>query len=105
MWLKNKSMKIIFLITFLLITNLAFSQELAKFSVKTAEERIDAPVSVSLDGLNYNTDKGNLALIRNYSTGEKLVASQIEPGHSARLWFILKGVSAKSTERTFVLKT
>jgi hypothetical protein len=97
-------MKIIFLITFLLITNFAFSQELAKFSVKTSDERIDAPVSVSLDGVNYNTDKGNLALYEITSTGEKAIPSQIEPGYSARLWFILNGVSAKNSERKFVLK-
>jgi hypothetical protein len=97
-------MKIIFLITFLVITNFAFSQELAKFKVLIGEERIDAPVSVSLDGINYNTDKGNLALYEITSTGEKAIPSQIEPGHSARLWFILPGVSAKNTERTFLLK-
>jgi hypothetical protein len=97
-------MKIIFLITFLLITNFAFSQELAKFKVLIGDERIDAPVSVSLDGINYNTYKGNLALYEITSTGEKLVASQIESGHSARLWFILNGVSAKNSERKFVLK-
>jgi len=97
-------MKIIFLITFLLITNFAFSQELAKFSLKTTDERIDAPVSVSLDGINYNTDKGNLVLYEITPTGEKTIPSQIEPGHSARLWFILKGVSAKNSERKFVLK-
>jgi hypothetical protein len=97
-------MKIIFLITFLVITNFAFSQELAKFKVLIGEERIDAPVSVSLDGINYNTDKGNLALYEITSTGEKAIPSQIEPGHSARLWFILPGVSAKNSERKFVLK-
>jgi hypothetical protein len=97
-------MKIIFLITFLLITNFAFSQELAKFSVKTSDERIDAPVSVSLDGVNYNTDKGNLALYEITSTGEKAIPSQIEPGYTARLWFILNGISAKNSERKFVLK-
>ncbi|HSO87821.1 MAG TPA: PmoA family protein [Draconibacterium sp.] len=97
-------MKIIFLITILLITNIVFGQELAKFSIKTIDERIDAPVSISLDGINYNTDKGNLALYEITSTGEKLVASQIETGYSARLWFILKGISANYSERKFVLK-
>ena len=91
---------------FLLLSfaNPVFAQQLAKLSVKISEERIDAPVSVSLDGINYNTDKGNLALYEITSTGEKPVSSQVETGHSARLWFILNGVSAKNTERTFVLK-
>ena len=104
MWLKVKIMKIIFHIAILLITNMAFSQELAKFNVKTVDERIDAPVSVALDGINYNTDKGNLALYEITPTGEKAIPCQIEPGHSARLWFILNGISAKNSERTFSLK-
>jgi hypothetical protein len=57
-----------------------------------------------LDGINYNTDKGNLALYEITSTGEKAIPSQIEPGYSARLWFILNGISAKNSERKFVLK-
>lgn len=97
-------MKIIFLITFLVLTNFVFSQELAKFKVQIGEERIDAPVSVSLDGKNYNTDKGNLALYEITPSGEKPVPSQIEPGHSARLWFILNGVTKKNSERKYVLK-
>jgi hypothetical protein len=104
MWLKSKNMKIIFLISILLLSNLIYGQELAKFTVKIVDERIEAPVSVSLDGINYNTDKGNLALYEITSTGEKAIPSQIEPGHSARLWFILNGVSAKNSERKFVLK-
>lgn len=97
-------MKIIFLITFLVITNFVFSQELASIKVQSGEERIDAPVSVSLDGINYNTDKGNLALYEITPSGEKPVPSQIEPGHSARLWFILNGVTKKNSERKYVLK-
>lgn len=97
-------MKTIFLLAILLMTNMAFGQELAKFTVKIVDDRIDAPVSVSLDGLNYNTDKGNLVLNEITTTGEKAVPCQIEPGHSARLWFILNGISAKNSERKFLLK-
>lgn len=89
---------------FLFLSSHLFAQELAKFSVKTTDERIDAPVSVSLDGINYNLDKGNLALYEITSAGEKPIASQIEPGHTARLWFIMSGVSAKNSERRFILK-
>ena len=97
-------MKIKILLLVFLFSQQILGQELAKFSVKISEERIYAPVSVSLDGINYNTDKGNLTLYEITSSGEKLVPSQVEPGHSARLWFILKGVSAKNSERKFVLK-
>ena len=78
---------------------MVFAQELAKFNVQIEEERIDAPVSVSLDGINYNTDKGNLTLYEITPTGEKTIPCQIEPGHSARLWFILNGISKKKIGR------
>ncbi|HSH19260.1 MAG TPA: PmoA family protein [Draconibacterium sp.] len=80
------------------------AQELAKFKVQIEEDRIDAPVSVSLDGINYNTDKGNLVLYEITASGEKEIPCQVETGYSARLWFMLKGVSAKNSERQFVLK-
>lgn len=79
-------------------------QEIMNFGIKIFENRIDAPVSVSLDGLNYNTDKGNLVLYEISEQGEVIVSSQLEGGHSARLWFILKGESKKGTSREFVLK-
>lgn len=88
----------------LLCTSQLFAQQLAKFKVQIGEDRIDAPVSVSLDGINYNTDKGNLALYEITPSGEKPIHSQLESGYSARLWFILNGVSAKNTERQYVLK-
>jgi hypothetical protein len=89
----------------LVITGLQLNaQELAKFSVQIEEERIDAPASVALDGLNYNTDEGALALYEITGNGEEPVPSQLEPGHSAKLWFILEGVSPKNSMRNFILK-
>lgn len=97
-------MKNLILLFSLLFSIQLFAQELATFNVKIGEDRIDAPVSVSLDGINYNTDKGNLVLYEITSSGEKAIPSQIEASHSAQLWFILKGVSTKNSERKFVLK-
>ncbi len=88
----------------ILFTQQLTAQQVAKFKIQIGEDRIDTPVSVSLDDLNYNTDKGNLALYEITSSGEKAVPSQLETGYSARLWFVLNGVSAKNTERQFVLK-
>ena len=85
-------------------TQIIFAQELAKFTVQIEEERIDAPVSISLDGINYNTDKGNLVLYEITKTEETVIPSQVETGHSAKLWFILKGVAEKNSESKFVLK-
>jgi hypothetical protein len=80
------------------------AQEITKFSIQIDKNRIDAPVSVSLDGLNYNTDEGNLVLYEISEKGETAVPCQLESGHSARLWFILKGESEKGASREFVLK-
>lgn len=104
MWFKIEKMKTNFLIILIFISKVILAQELAKFSIKTAVERIDSPVSVSLDGINYNTDKGTLALYEITPNGEKQIENQIENGHSARLWFVLTGVSPLNSERKFVLK-
>jgi len=97
-------MKNLFLILSLLFSFQLHAQEIIKFNVEIDEDRIDAPVSVSLDGINYNTDKGNLVLYEVTNQGEKIISSQVEAEHSARLWFILNGESKKDTERKFVLK-
>ncbi|MCF6356407.1 MAG: hypothetical protein L3J54_01255, partial [Draconibacterium sp.] len=78
-------MKKIILILFCIISSQLFAQELAKFTVQIDDERIDAPVSVSLDGINYNTDKGDLVLYEITKGSEKVIPSQLEPGYSARL--------------------
>lgn len=92
------------LFVILLIFSHLNAQELAKFTVQVGEERMDAPVSMPLDGLNYNTDKGVLALYEVTATGEKRVPCQLEPGHTARLWFILNGVSPAGSKRNYVLR-
>ena len=97
-------MKNLILILLLFFSFQLFGQELAKFSIQIEDERIDAPVSISLDGINYNTDKGALVLYEQTSAGEKATPSQVETGHSARLWFILDGISKKNAERNFILK-
>ncbi|WP_372932807.1 PmoA family protein [Mariniphaga sediminis] len=97
-------MKIIHLMLLLFFSFGLLAQDLAKMTVHIEEEQIDAPVSVSLDGLNYNTDNGSLVLYEITAIGEKFVPSQLEPGHSARIWFILEGISAKNSIRNFILK-
>ena len=97
-------MEKIFCLIFVIFSLQLNAQELTKFSVHIDEERIDAPVSLPLDGLNYNTDEGKLMLYEVTPEGEKPVPSQLETGHSATLWFILKGESKKGTSREFVLR-
>ena len=95
--------KLIYLL-FVMISVQLNAQELAKFKIEIEKDAIDAPVSVSLDDINYNTDKGNLVLYEISKQGQTPVNSQLESGHSARLWFILKGELKKGTNREFVLK-
>ncbi len=97
-------MKYVLIIFLTILTQFLFAQELAKFSVQIDEERIDAPVSISLDGINYNIDKRNLVLYEISETEETVIPSQVETGYSAKLWFILKGVTEKNSERKFVLR-
>ncbi|RLD82914.1 MAG: hypothetical protein DRJ10_04530, partial [Bacteroidetes bacterium] len=91
------------LILFLFVPQLN-AQELARFVVLVDQERINAQVSVPLNGLNYNTDKLISVLYEITAEGEKEIPSQIETSHSARLWFILAGISEKNSSREFVLK-
>lgn len=97
-------MKTIFFTLSILFSNLIFAQELVKFKIQAEEDRINAPVSVSLDGINYNSDRGNLVLYEISETREIAIPCQAESGHSARLWFILKGETKKGTMREFILK-
>lgn len=87
-----------------LISQVIFAREVLKFKVSSPDNRVDAPVSVSLDAVNYNTDKGSLVLYEIAGKDEIPVPCQLESGHSARLWFLLKGETKKGTEREFVLK-
>jgi hypothetical protein len=97
-------MKIKLFIILIFVTPQLFAQVLAKFEVRVQQERLDATTSVCLDGLNYNTDSGSLVLYELTSKGEKEVPSQLETGHSARLWFILTGKSFAGSIKTFILK-
>ncbi len=97
-------MKYIVFFTFLFSSLQIMAQELFSFSVNTTEKRINAPVSVPLNRINYNSDKGALTLYETTSGVEKEIPCQLESGHSANLWFILDGKSSVGTTRTFVLK-
>ncbi len=97
-------MKIVSLIFILLFSFQLGAQEMARINIQIDSESIDAPVGVALETLNYNTDNGNLALFELTPEGEKQVSCQLEPGHTATLWFILSGVSEKNTTRSFILK-
>jgi len=76
----------------------------AKLSVEASSlKRSGTPVSVSLDGLDYNTDKGALRLFELKEKTRAEVSCQLEAGNSPRLWWILEGETPANSERKFIL--
>lgn len=93
------------LITCVLFWQESLPQDISKFTLYSGNiERMDAPVCIPLDGLNYNTDKGTLALFEVTKSGEKEIPCQLEPGYNAKLWFTLPGITKKSIIREYILK-
>lgn len=82
----------------------AHSQELARFKVVFDNDLKSNIISVPVDGLNYNTDEGELVLYEITSKGERLIPGQLETGHTARYWFLQDGKIKRNTEKIFVLK-
>ena len=95
---------ILFIISLLFLSDQIRAEVSVKFLVHVDSDRIDAPVAVPLDGINYNTDQGELVLYEVTAKGMRYVPCQLEPGHSARLWFLLEGLTRAKTSREFVLK-
>ena len=83
---------------------LVSAQEIMRFGIDNENTPVNTPVSVSLDNVNYNTDNGNIGLFEVLKGEEIPVISQMETGHSARLWFILPESSLKVKQREFVVK-
>jgi len=78
--------------------------EVAKFAVASGNAiRVGTPVSVSLDGVDYNTDKGALRLYELKGKTRNEVACQLEAGNSPRLWWIPEGETPANTIRKFIL--
>jgi hypothetical protein len=96
---------VVFILYLILYVYQVKAGELTKFRIFVETEKFNSPVSVPLDGINYNTDAGELVLYDITDGGMKVVPSQLEAGHSARLWFLLKGVTNANTSREFLLKS
>jgi hypothetical protein len=92
-------------IVILFFWQVSLAQGVLRFTIDTGNvDRIDAPVCFPLDGINYNTDKGSITLSEITKAGEKEIPCQLETGYSAKLWFILPGITKKSTTREFIVK-
>jgi hypothetical protein len=98
-------MKLKLFILLLLISSLSFGQDLMRFRVISQElDQLDCPVGIHLEGINYNQDEGILTLLEIRGDEEIPTPCQLEPGHSAVLWFILTGKTPKGTSREYILR-
>ncbi|MDP3914211.1 MAG: PmoA family protein [Bacteroidota bacterium] len=98
-------MKIISIFIAVLLAVGVSAQDLLKFEVSAGNtDRIDCPVSLSIDQFNYNTDSLKLALFEVKGKTETAVPFQLETASGAKLWFILNGQTLKNTKRTFILR-
>ena len=61
------------------------------------------PVSASLEGIDYNSDKGELRLFEVDGKTRTEVSCQLEPGNSPRLWWIPTGKNPDKSIRKFIL--
>ncbi len=94
-----KNLAIIFLCMMVLSGS---AQDLLKFSIET--DQANCPVAISLDQVNYNTDKKSLALFEVSKGPESKIACQLEGGNSPKVWFILPEKDERVKERNFVLR-
>jgi hypothetical protein len=76
----------------------ALPRDLARFRVIPVTGAGITPVSVSLEGINYNTDKGRIAL---YEPGGREIPSQVERGIVTRIWFMYDN---KEGGKTYVIR-
>jgi hypothetical protein len=97
-------MKCISIIFLLFFSTQLFAQELVNFSLRIDKDYIDVPISFPLDNIDYNVDSLQLDLYEITQSGHKFIPSQLETGHTARLWFLLEGFSKKNSTRKFVIK-
>jgi len=101
----NRPMRIALLIAVITFPIHALAQPLASITVYAGEtDRIDCPVGIYMNHLNYNQDNGALILTEITGGQQIPVPCQLEPGHAAILWFILKGNTLRGTTREFVIE-
>ncbi len=96
----------IMLCTFLLLSVRVSAQEIvvAKFAMDGSRlNQGQTPVSVSLDGINYNTDRGKLRLFEINGKIRTEVSCQLEAGNAPKLWWIPEAKNNGINIRRFIL--
>ena len=103
--MKTYLRKALYLIQVAIFCLNASAQDLLKFEVLAGTtDRIDCPVCLTIDQVNYNTDSLKLALFEIKEKTETAVPIQLETGRGAKIWFILNGFTLKNSKRTFILR-
>lgn len=94
-------------IAILIQSAVAYAQaDLAEITVEAGNsDRINTPVSVSLDGISFDTDSFDLVLKEEIDGGMKEVYSQYKPGENPRLYWVLDGETPAGEEREYLLQT
>ncbi|MHC4693400.1 MAG: DUF6807 family protein [Planctomycetota bacterium] len=98
------SMFIFILLTALTNQSFAAAEPLATITVEAGKHtRIDTPVSISLGEIPIGRITGAIGLVEVKPLRSMPVATQIEPGDSPRLWWILSGRTPAGSKRTYKL--
>ena len=98
-------MKTLLYIPMIFLSLQAFNQEVARFTVFAGDaDRSECPVGIDLAQVNYNLDGGALTVLEIVGDTEIVVSSQLESGHSAKLWIMLSGETPRGTSRSFILQ-
>jgi hypothetical protein len=90
------------------LTNQSFAaaEPLTTITVEAGKHtRIDTPVSIALDEIPMGSIRGTIGLVEVKPLGPVPVATQIEPGDSPRLWWILTGTTPAGSKRTYQFMT
>ncbi len=99
-------LKKILLFLILLVSFHVYAQEeiVAKFILDGARfHQGGTPVRASLEGINYNTDKGALRLFELNGKTRSELPCQLEPGNSPGLWWMPAGKISSDVVRKFIL--
>ena len=98
-------MKVLLFIAMIFFSMPGFNQEIARFTVFAGDaDRLNCPVGIPVEQINYNRDGGTLSVVEVVGEAEIEIPCQLETGHSAKLWFMLKGETPKGASRSFILR-
>lgn len=97
-------MKKLAIFTFLFLSMRLAAQDEISFSVTMDKSCLDLPVAIVLDNMETSNDSIQWNLYEITRNTYQLVNSQIEPGVTNKLWFVMEGETPKNSTRNFLIK-